>query len=223
MFFRNLRLEKLKRRREKRAALLIFLILILSIFVHGFFEHKIESHRLIDSLTYLSVIYFYIFIGILLVILLTRNLLKAYLERKSGQLGSNLKWKIVVSLVTFSIIPSLVFFVGATALIRSGFEQYFGERVASALEDSESIVKTHYDNIHRDLDLMASQTARILKNTTKKNFVYQKEFFKALPIARLEIYKAPEQKPDTYTHFESLPPTKSDLVARAFNGESSEN
>ena len=202
MFFRNLRLEKLKRKREKRAAFLIFLILILTILLHGFFEHKIESRRLIDSLTYLSVIYFYIFIGILLVILLTRNLLKAYLERKSGQLGANLKWKIVVSLVTFSIIPSLVFFVGATALIRSGFEQYFGERVASALEDSEAIVKTHYDRIHRDLDLMASQTSRLLKAQPEKfRFERQKEFFKVLPVSRLEIYSSPEIKPDSIVHF----------------------
>lgn len=222
MFFRNLRLEKLKRRREKRAAFIAFLILILSILIHAVVKSKNDSHRLTESLTFLSVIYFYIFVGILLLILLARNLIKAYSERKTRSLGSSLKWKIVLSLVGFSIIPSLVFFVGATALIRSGFEQYFGERVAGALEDSESIVKTHYDRIHRDLDLMSVQVARHMKeasrNTKKKNA--STEVFKALPVSRFEIYNAPKAKPIVYTHFESLPPTELELLEKAFQGES---
>jgi two-component system nitrogen regulation sensor histidine kinase NtrY len=222
MIFRDQRLEKLKRRREKRAAFLIAIVLILSVIVHALVERKSEKHRLVESLTYLSVTYFYIFIGILLFILLARNLLKSYIERKSGQLGSSLKWKIVFSLVTFSLIPSVVFFIGATALIRSGFEQYFGDRVASALEDSESIVKTHYDRIQRDLDLMASQAAKILKQEQKKDKsknIISTEVFNALPLSRLEIYKSPTMKPEVFTHFEKLPATDIDLVERAFKGE----
>ncbi|MEZ4813988.1 MAG: ATP-binding protein [Bdellovibrionota bacterium] len=232
MSFRDQRLEKLKRRREKRAALLGAVVLILTVLIHAFVERKSENHRLVESLTYLSVIYFYIFVGVFLFVLLARNLIKAYIERKSGQLGASLKWKIVFSLVTFSLLPSVVFFIGATALIRSGFEQYFGDRVASALEDSESIVKTHYDRIYRDLDLMASQTAKLLKQNpapqptkrTQKRKKTQKanslEVFNALPLSRLEIYRGSLLKPEIYTHFESLPPTNKEFVERAFKGES---
>lgn len=233
MIFRDQRLEKLKRRREKRAALLAAVVLILSVAIHAFVERKSENHRLVESLTYLSVIYFYIFVGVFLFILLARNLIKAYIERKSGQLGASLKWKIVFSLVTFSLLPSVVFFIGATALIRSGFEQYFGERVASALEDSEAIVKTHYDRIHRDMDLMASQTAKLLKqdarvptknkrqrSQSKTASAQSNAIFNALPLSRLEIYRSPKQKPELFTHFEKLPPTDADLVSRAFKGES---
>jgi two-component system nitrogen regulation sensor histidine kinase NtrY len=221
LFLPNLRLEKLKRRREKRAALFIFILLIVSILVHALFVQKTESRKLVDSLTYLSVIYFYILIGALLVVLVARNLIKAYIERKTGQLGAHLKWKIVVSLVTFSIIPSLVFFVGATSLIRSGFEQYFGERVAGALEDSEAIVGTHYDRINRDMDLMATQVARLLnEESRKKNSRSSRDFFKALPLARLEIYQGKNKKPEVFNHFEKIPPTPPDLLERAFKGES---
>jgi two-component system nitrogen regulation sensor histidine kinase NtrY len=222
LFLPNLRLEKLKRRREKRAALFIFILLIVSIFVHALFVQKTESRKLVDSLTYLSVIYFYILIGALLVVLVARNLIKAYIERKTGQLGAHLKWKIVVSLVTFSIIPSLVFFVGATSLIRSGFEQYFGERVAGALEDSEAIVGTHYDRINRDMDLVATQVARLLNEEShkKNNHSSSRDFFKALPLARLEIYQSKNKKPEIFTHFEKIDPTPSHLVERAFKGES---
>ncbi len=223
MIFRDQRLEKLKRRREKRFGLLAAVVLLLSILIHAYVQKKNEGHRLAESLTYLSVIYFYIFIGVLLFVLLARNLIKAYIERKSGQLGASLKWKIVFSLVTFSLLPSAVFFVGATALIRSGFEQYFGDRVASALEDSEGIVRTHYDRIHRDLDLMASQSVKILKKDipqkNKKRGLQSKEIFNALPLSRLEIYKEPKQKPESYTHFEELPKTDPELVSRAFQGE----
>lgn len=200
MIFRDQRLEKLKRRREKRAAFFVAIVLVLSIIIHALVKKKNENQRLVESLTYLSITYFYIFIGIILFILVARNLIKAYIERKSGQLGSSLKWKIVFSLVTFSLIPSVVFFIGATALIRSGFEQYFGDRVAGALEDSGSIVKTHYDRINRDLDFMASQTAKVLKadapksdhskNKIKKSS--SQEIFNTLPLSRLEIYKAPK-------------------------------
>lgn len=229
MIFRDQRLEKLKRRREKRAAFLACIVLILTVIVHAIVERKSENHRLVESLTYLSVIYFYIFVGVLLFVLLARNLIKAYIERKSGQLGASLKWKIVFSLVTFSLLPSVVFFIGATALIRSGFEQYFGDRVASALEDSESIVKTHYDRIHRDMDLMAAQTAKIIKQNTRAPDKRKKtkairasspEVFNALPLSRLEIYRDIKQKPEVYTHYESIPPTDLQLVARAFKGES---
>lgn len=243
MIFRDQRLEKLKRRREKRAALLAGIALVLTVIVHALVERKSENHRLVESLTYLSVIYFYIFVGVLLFVLLARNLIKAYIERKSGQLGASLKWKIVFSLVTFSLLPSIVFFIGATALIRSGFEQYFGDRVASALEDSESIVKTHYDRIHRDLDLMAAQSVKLLKqsstppkspnnrnnkkkktknqnSTTPAIAKYNLNVFNALPLSRLEIYESPQKKPQVVTHFESLPATDEELIQRAFKGES---
>ena len=62
MIVRDSRLEQLKRRREKRAALIAFVILITSILIHALVESKKENHRLTESLTYLSVIYFYIFI-----------------------------------------------------------------------------------------------------------------------------------------------------------------
>jgi two-component system nitrogen regulation sensor histidine kinase NtrY len=220
---RKHRVEMIKRRRERRATLIAFVVLILSVLTHAFFERKKENHQVIESLTYLSVIYFYIFIGIFLLVLVARNLIKSYLERKSGRLGANLKWKIVVSLVTFSAIPSLVLFVGATALIRSGFDQYFGERVAGALEDSQSIVKTHYDKIHRDLDIMAAQSARILResSTGNKSSLEAKEVFKALPLSRFEIYRSLHTEPEVFSYFEEkLPPIQPALLERAFKGES---
>ena len=65
---------------------------------------------------------------LILATMLGRNLIKLYFERKSGQLGSGFKTKMVRTFIVLSLLPALLLFILAYSLISSSIEKWFGLR-----------------------------------------------------------------------------------------------
>ena len=56
---------------------------------------------------------------LILATILGRNLIKLYFERKSGQLGSSFKTKIVRTFIVLSLLPALLLFRGGRLVARN--------------------------------------------------------------------------------------------------------
>ena len=81
---------------------------------------------------------------VVLVLLLSRNLVKLYFERRHRLLGAGLRAKLVAAFISFTLIPTVVLFIVASGLISSSIENWFGIPIEQALKDSVDVAKDYY-------------------------------------------------------------------------------
>ncbi|NWG14614.1 MAG: HAMP domain-containing protein [Acidobacteria bacterium] len=81
---------------------------------------------------------------LILATVLGRNLIKLYFERRSGQVGSRFKSKMVSTFVVLSLLPAVLLFLLAYGLINFSIEQWFSAPADQMLENSRSIAMQYY-------------------------------------------------------------------------------
>jgi len=186
---RNDQREARKRRRERRIAVLLTLVFVLTTTAQVVFTDRAQGFGLPQSLLYFGLLYFNVILIMVLVFLISRNLIRAYLARKSGSLGGGLRWRLVSSLLAFSLVPSIVLFVASSYVIRQGFDRWFGGQVSSALEDSQAIADVHYRGIEENLEFFtkrASEKLSHLKKPPSDEVLHT--FLEEFPVEAIELY-----------------------------------
>ena len=82
---------------------------------------------------------------LILATILGRNLIKLYFERKSGQVGSLFKTKMVRIFVVLSLLPAVLLFSLAYWLVSASIEQWFSAPATQLQENSQKIARQYYD------------------------------------------------------------------------------
>ena len=100
---------------------------------------------------------------LILATVLGRNLIKLYFERRSGQVGSRFKAKMVSTFVVLSLLPAVLLFLLAYGLINFSIEQWFSAPAAQMLENSRSIALQYYDETRQRAAHAASVIAASIK------------------------------------------------------------
>ncbi|MCI0421241.1 MAG: ATP-binding protein [Acidobacteria bacterium] len=108
---------------------------------------------LLWALTSLNVI-----LLVICTLILLRNLVKLYFERRSHQLGSKFRTKLVVSFVGLSIIPAVFMALFAYSLLHRNLDKWFSTPLDQVVNNVDLIV----GQISQDAVLQASRTARFL-------------------------------------------------------------
>jgi two-component system, NtrC family, nitrogen regulation sensor histidine kinase NtrY len=80
---------------------------------------------------------------VVLILLLSRNLVKAYFERRQRLLGSGFRTKLIAAFVGFTLIPSLLLVGLASGLLSKSIDNWFGQEVEHALRDSQDVAQAH--------------------------------------------------------------------------------
>lgn len=157
--------ERLKRKRE-RIAIFSLLFLFLALMVLEFRISRVSSTLpFVNSIFFFGLVNLNIIILILLLWLVLRNVGKLFIERRRNVLGSRLKTKLVVSFLSFSIIPTLVLFVISALYINTTFDKWFSIKIQNTLETALEITRIYY----RGADQSASHFAEhIAKGTAAR-------------------------------------------------------
>ncbi|MBS1963701.1 MAG: HAMP domain-containing protein [Bdellovibrionales bacterium] len=157
--------ESLKRKRE-RIAILSLLFLFLTLMVLEFRISRVSSTLpFVNSIFFFGLVNLNIIILILLLWLVLRNVGKLFIERRRNVLGSRLKTKLVVSFLSFSIIPTLVLFVISALYINTTFDKWFSIKIQNTLETALEITRIYY----RGADQTTSHfSAHIAKGTAQQ-------------------------------------------------------
>jgi two-component system, NtrC family, nitrogen regulation sensor histidine kinase NtrY len=96
-----------------------------------------------------------------LLILVFRNLVKLYYDRKHGVMGAKLRTKLLVGFTTLSLLPTTVLFYFSIQFISTSLDFWFNAPVEQALDNSLSIGRQLYtymeDNNRFFLDRVAYQ------------------------------------------------------------------
>ena len=106
--------------------------------------------------------------------LLARNLVKLFFEYQRHRPGSRLKTKLVVTLIAFSLLPTLIMAFLAFGLINQNLRQWFSSPTEQLLESSQSISRSYY------------QQSRVFRLSTTQFLAHQLEPQRLEPTERFQ-------------------------------------
>src|SRR5256885_12667059 len=96
-----------------------------------------------SSILMLALLNVDIILVVVLGLLLSRNLVKAYFERRQRLLGSGFRSKLIAAFVGFTLIPTLLLVGLASGLLSQSIDNWFGQEVEHALKDSRDVAQAH--------------------------------------------------------------------------------
>ncbi|MFB3075027.1 MAG: ATP-binding protein [Candidatus Methylomirabilales bacterium] len=119
------------------------------------YPSPIPSNILIFALVNVNLI-----LLVLLVLLVSRNLFKIYLERRHNLVGSKFRVKLVVTFLSLALLPAALLFLVASNIITTSVDSWFNIQVEESLERSLEVAETYYRDIHERALISARHLAR---------------------------------------------------------------
>ena len=98
------------------------------------------SYALVLFLVYLDIV------GLVaLTLLLSRNLIRAYFERRHRLLGSGFRTKLIAAFIGFSLVPTVLLAFVASGVINEVMKLWFNEQIERVLKDSEEMARRYHE------------------------------------------------------------------------------
>ncbi|OPY03940.1 MAG: Sensor protein kinase WalK [Syntrophorhabdus sp. PtaB.Bin184] len=96
---------------------------------------------------------------LLLLFLITRIILKAYIEKRRGIWGSGLKKRLTSTLLFISIVPSFTLFILATGFFYVSMDRWFSQQVEDTMESALELSRLHYEEVFQRHTRIGEQMA----------------------------------------------------------------
>ena len=167
MFGKNKKeLSPYELRKRRREALIIAFSILLIIFLT---IAEIQLSQLSpdfptgNNILIFGLINVIILLIILLVYLVSRNIAKLMLDRKSNPFGAKLRGKLVLAFVGISLIPTLLLFFVSASFINMSIKRWLNKQVETALEESLDVAKTYYRNSEDNAVYYGRQISEMIK------------------------------------------------------------
>lgn len=84
---------------------------------------------------------------LLLLFLVTRTVVKNYIEKKRGIWGSGLKTKLTLTLLFISITPSFTLFMLSTGFFHISMDRWFSQKIEDTLDNALEVSQFYYDDL----------------------------------------------------------------------------
>jgi two-component system nitrogen regulation sensor histidine kinase NtrY len=145
----EIKLTPNERKKRVREGVIIFLALVLIIFLT---RAEIRLTQLSadapmgSNIAIFGVINIVILLVILLVYLVSRNVIKLFMESRSNPLTTRLRTKLVLSFVGLSLVPTMLLFFAAAGFINNTVHNWFNTQVETSLSESLEVAQTYYKN-----------------------------------------------------------------------------
>ena len=134
-------------RRRRREALIITATAVVFL-IFALFETRLadfsNSSSFSGNVTFFLLINLNLILLVLLTFLVTRNLVKLFLERRRGLFGSRLRTRLVLAFVGLTLAPSLLLFLVAQSFLNAAFNRWFNDRVENSLRGSLAVSQSYY-------------------------------------------------------------------------------
>ena len=81
---------------------------------------------------------------VVLLLLLSRNLIKAYFERRHRLVGSGFRTKLIAAFIGFSLIPTVLLAFVASGLVNKAVDVWFSEQIEKVMKDSYEVARMQH-------------------------------------------------------------------------------
>ncbi len=117
-----------------------------------------------------------------LLIILFRNIIKLYIERKKRVLGSKFKTKLVISFIGLSLIPTILLFLVASDLMLKSVDRWLSTPVIRMTESAVEIAEEHFSEYQQKAQEFAQDISTYVteENLLEKKFWLQDRYLKPL-------------------------------------------
>jgi two-component system nitrogen regulation sensor histidine kinase NtrY len=82
---------------------------------------------------------------VVLTLLLSRSLIKAYFERRHRIAGAGFRTKLVAAFIGFSLIPTLLLAFVASGLVNKAVDVWFNDQIEQVLKDAQDVARIHHE------------------------------------------------------------------------------
>jgi len=198
------RLPPEERKKRIREAVIIVLSVILIIFLTKAeisLTQLSSDTKLGSNIAIFAVINVVILLVILLVYLVSRNVVKLFVESRSNPLAKRLRTKLVLSFVGLSLVPTMLLFFAAAGFINNTVHNWFNTQVETSLSESLEVAQTYYKNSASNALYYGKQISGFIKDQKLlnednlpelKNLIRQKQ--KEYNLGVVEVYSAQREE-----------------------------
>jgi len=154
-----------------------------------------------SNIAIFGVINIVILLVILLVYLVSRNVVKLFMESRSNPFATRLRTKLVLSFVGLSLVPTLLLFFAAAGFINNTVHNWFNTQVESSLSESLEVAQTYYKNSASNALYYGRQISGFIKSNKLlnqdnlpqlKELIRQKQ--KEYNLGVVEVYSAQREE-----------------------------
>jgi two-component system nitrogen regulation sensor histidine kinase NtrY len=124
---------------------------------------------------------------LLLLFVVSRALIKTFVEQRRGLWGARLKTKLTITLLIVSIIPSFTLFILSAGFIQVNIEKWFGQKIEDALDDALEFSRFYYEDLFQRLERVGAiitneiDRRKLLDNSTALDVYVQKSPSSMIP------------------------------------------
>ncbi len=161
---------------------LLFAILVLTAVIYHLQTKPAFSPPYIANTVLIYVIFnINIILVFVLLIILFRNIIKLYIERRKRVLGSKFKTRLVITFIGLSLIPTILLFLVASDLILKSVDRWLSTPVTRMTESSVEIAEEHFLDLQQRAKEFAQDISTYIaaENLLEKKFWLQDRFLKS--------------------------------------------
>src|SRR5712691_7669311 len=149
-------------RRKRNLVIITGFLLLLGIASAFDFGVRAPHIPVASNVAIIALLNLNLIVFLLLLVLLFRNLLKLWSERRHKVLGSKFKMKLVFSFVLLAVTPAILIFIIASNFIGRSIEGWFKPQVERPLDQALTVAQTYYRNLELSSLRQAHHVARII-------------------------------------------------------------
>lgn len=200
----TLKVSREERKKRTREAIIIVLAVI-SIIILTKAEINLTQlsadANLGSNIAIFAVINIVILLVILLVYLVSRNVVKLFVESRSNPFAKKLRTKLVLSFVALSLVPTLLLFFAAAGFINNTVHNWFNTQVETSLSESLEVAQTYYKSYAANSLYYSKQISGFIKDQKLlneanlpqlKKLIHQKQAEYNLGV--VEVYSAQREE-----------------------------
>lgn len=160
-----------KKRRTIKITLIVFIALIFLTSIEVYIQQQRVPSPLSNNIIVFALFNIIIILLCILVLLISRNLIKLYFERRSNVIGAKFQIKLVVAFVTLALVPSGILFLVASKLFSYSIDNWFNLQVETSLRGSLHVAQSYYKNHEKNSIYFARKLGQSI---ARKNLLAEK-------------------------------------------------
>ncbi|MEW6379367.1 MAG: ATP-binding protein [bacterium] len=107
---------------------------------------------------------------VITILMVLRNLVKLYFERKQNVLGAKFRTKLIISFVGLSLIPCVLLFLVASNLINTSIDNWFNAQNEEYLRKAMKVAQVYYNT---ELENAFGKTRELSETITRKGLIHE--------------------------------------------------
>src|SRR5207245_7695350 len=149
--------------RRKRNLIVICAFLILLVVATAFeFGIRTPDIPVASTIVVFALFNLNLIVFLLLLVLLFRNLVKLWVERRQQVIGAKFKTKLVFAFLSLALAPAILIFIIASNFINKSIEGWFKPQVERPLDQALGVAQTYYNNLERTALRHAQRIGRVI-------------------------------------------------------------